>query len=45
MAPSAMSGVIGVGRGGEQFWKHHNPPILKVSLAIQKDKLILYAHS
>ena len=45
MVPSAMSGVIGVGRGGEQFWKQLNPPILKVSLTIQKDELILYGNS
>ena len=37
--------MIGVGKTGEQFWKHHNPPIPKVSLASQKDKLILYANS
>lgn len=45
MAPSAMSGVIGAGKGGEQFWKPLNPPILKVSLASQIDDLILYANS
>lgn len=45
MAPSAMSGANGAGMAGKRFLKHLKPPILKVSLVLQKDELILYANS